>query len=141
MPPQRAIPEPEAHITRLRERRERLANEAELLWHWLAVKEAEFYNAPDAPDQDLKVAARRYVETLGVIHTKVWVEASKCDWMITDAQKRIGQLRSSLSDPEHRVNWKPGALSAEASQSKPETLLRILKQIMNHIEERRKALV
>jgi hypothetical protein len=67
-----AITELEAHISQLRHRRQQLAYEAELLWRLLGKKEAEYYNEPeDDEHSDRKLRLRRYVETVGNVHTKI----------------------------------------------------------------------
>lgn len=140
-PEVRAVPELEAHIERLRQLRQNLAQEAEVLWHWLARKEAEFYDilSRSSPNSDVAVAARRYVETLAVVHTHVWVEVSKCDWMIASARKRIEQLQSAHSNAEGKVSWMPPAISAPVSASTPERSLIMLKAYAQQIEARRVA--
>lgn len=138
-PTQQAIKELEEHVARLRERREKVAQEAELLWHWLARKEADYYNASSAPfsESDEKLAARRYVETLGNAHGKVWQEVSKCDWMMADARKRIQQLQSSLADG--KVTWMPG-LSPAASRAKPEISKMLFQNYAQQVEGRKRAM-
>ncbi|KAK5152919.1 hypothetical protein LTS14_008027 [Recurvomyces mirabilis] len=85
------------HVTRLRAKRQKLAREAELLWQWLAKREADMYSIPMQPmgEGDERLAARRYIEVLGNTHQKVWNRISQCDWMIADAQKRVTQLQAS----------------------------------------------
>ncbi|KAK4540825.1 hypothetical protein LTR36_008902 [Oleoguttula mirabilis] len=142
VPADHAVPALETHITELRQRRRELAQEAEILWHWLAKKEADFFNLSSngSADTDLTIAARRYVELLGQVHTQIWLDASKCDWMIADARKRIEQLQSSRSTAEHTVTWVP-SLSASAGPVKLEMSMRRLKDFQKGIEERRVALV
>ena len=71
------------------------------------MREAEYYNLGTATPPDEKLQKRRYVETLGTVHTKVWIELSQCDWMIADSQKHIEQLRSANNSEVGRVTWRP----------------------------------
>ena len=131
-----AIIELEAHISKLRHRRQKLASECEHLWHWLAVKEAEYYDFNGQSDSGEKVKKRRYIETLGNVHTKVWVEVNKCDWMIADVQKRTEQLRSSNTSKNGRMTWLP-PLSATESRTEPRTAQGMLEGYYYLVQERK----
>ncbi|KXS96193.1 hypothetical protein AC578_2817 [Pseudocercospora eumusae] len=129
----------EQHLKMLRERREKLALEAELLWSWLSEKELDYYNSPgtseDSPD---KAAKLRYLETLGSVHTKTWLEASSCDWMIADSKKRIEQLRSAATN-NGKVSWR-AVCSDLAAKKSPDHALTILRVTAQGIKQKQEQL-
>lgn len=128
-----AIPMLEAHLSRLRERRKELANEAEALWHWLAREEAKYYNEPDS--SPLKSERRRVVEFLGSVHTKIWIDVSQMDWMIADSQKNIQQVRSwdNKTSGGEIQHWMP-PLSTAAAKTPPKRSLQMFKQFAKEAE-------
>ncbi|KAF7186885.1 hypothetical protein HII31_11845 [Pseudocercospora fuligena] len=129
----------EQHLSMLRERREKLALEAEMIWSWLSEKELDYYNSPgtseDSPD---KAAKLRYLETLGSVHTKTWLEASSCDWMIADSKKRIEQLRSAATN-NGKVSWRAGCSDLAAKKS-PDHALKILRLNAQGIKQQQEQL-
>ncbi|KAK3722213.1 hypothetical protein LTR37_002646 [Vermiconidia calcicola] len=136
--PGKAITELEAHISTLRRRREDIACESELVWRWLAEKEIEYYGLDADAGPYEKTKRRRYLEVLGNIHTKVWVEASKCDWMIADSQKRIEQLRSAAGTPDGKVTWLP-PLSTPAPAAESHLSEDVLKASVKLVQARKQA--
>ena len=107
----------ETHLKGLQERRAHLALEAEIMWSWLSDKEAEYYNSSISKVDDKspeKIHKLRYLETLGSTHARIWEQATRCDWMIADSQKRIAQLKSTHDSGN--VTWR-AACSAEASKA------------------------
>ena len=97
LPPDRVIPELNEHISNLRARRARLCTEAQVIWEWLAEKEAEFYQVRDSDtavgydSEQRKLHARAYCSALNDKHVFLWMEVSKIDWIIADSLKRIDQ--------------------------------------------------
>ena len=80
----------DVHINLLRERREKLKQEAELLWHNMAVKEAQYHATPNKnsdPDE-----TRMTLEVMNHLHINAYLEISQLDWMISSSQKRKLQL-------------------------------------------------
>lgn len=130
------IDELKAHISKLRHRRQELADEAEHLWYWLAQKEADYYNmATDSPDSNEKVRKRRYLEALGNVQTKIWVEVSKLDWMIMDSNKQIEQFRSAKAHENGNVTWLP-SLSNQAASAEPQESKSLLKSYLQQNKKR-----
>lgn len=96
----------EEHIGKLRERRQRLAQESELLWAWLSEKEAEYYNSSESKTDATNTSyLQRYLKVLSASHRKTWEEVSMLDWMIADSKKRVKQRRSAL-DSQGQVTWR-----------------------------------
>lgn len=93
--PERVVPELESHIEGLKKRRQNYAREAEMLWHWLAEKEGEYYglceHSVGLDDEQEKQNFHMYLQILGVQHSLLWSAVSKMDWAIADFQKRIAQ--------------------------------------------------
>lgn len=91
----------ETHIAVLRKRREGLKAEAELLFHKMAVKEAE-YHASANKKEDTRIA----LEVMNHLHINAYLEISQLDWMIADSQKTQLQLRT-LRDNPSAAPWIP----------------------------------
>ena len=137
--PERVVPELETHIEALRLRRQDLAQEAELLWHWLAEKEGEYSqlreNAVGLDAEQEKQRLHFYLRALGVQHTNVWLAVSKMDWAIADAQKHIAQHHASVreDDKGQFTVWMPQPPSPAHAQP-PKTVLKSLRKMLNEIE-------
>jgi len=97
------IQELEDHISTLRARRTRLAQEAEQLFHYMAAKEAEYYDTSHITPQ--KDERRISLEVLGHVHINAYLEISQLDWCIADSQKNILQIRA-MQEGSH---WIPDA--------------------------------
>jgi len=65
------------HIEHLKKRREEISKEAELLWHTVATKEAEYYETKN--DTPLKAEQRAALEIMNEIHINIWLQASMVD--------------------------------------------------------------
>ncbi|KAL1297658.1 hypothetical protein AAFC00_006213 [Neodothiora populina] len=112
----------DAHIQVLRRRRESLKSEAELIWHKMAVKEAE-YHAKD----DKKEADRIRLEVMNHLHINAYLEISQLDWMIADSQKTQLQLKT-LKDSDNKSAWIP-APPADSSKIVPKHTLQLLDEL------------
>ncbi|KAF2169848.1 hypothetical protein M409DRAFT_52340 [Zasmidium cellare ATCC 36951] len=109
----------EKHIAKLRERRQRVAQESEWLWAWLSEKEAEYYNSADSKsDTPNRKEMLRYLDLLSAGQRLTWSEVSMVDWMIADSQKRLNQGRSA-SDNQGQVTWR----ASTTTQTVPEVAL------------------
>lgn len=116
----------ERHMSMLLQRREKLALEAEAIWAWLSEKERDYYNIPgQKEDSPGKAANLRYIELLGSLHTKTWLQVSSYDWMIADTNKRIEQVKSAAADKNGQVTWRAGC-SDLASKESPDHALKLL---------------
>lgn len=92
------IAELEQHIAAMREKRQKLAQEAEVVWAWLAEKEAEFLEKypvtkkreeGDEKPSDAALQSSMLVQSLGQVHASIWREASACDWIIVSSKQKI----------------------------------------------------
>ncbi|KAF1347057.1 hypothetical protein BDV97DRAFT_358404 [Delphinella strobiligena] len=90
----------ESHIAVLRQRRESLKQEAELLWHKMAVNEAEYHSSPSGKNEESRIS----LEILNHLHINAYLEISQLDWMIADSQKTALQLRTLA---ENKKPWVP----------------------------------
>lgn len=101
MPAERVVAELEDHISQLRSHRAKLSAEAQVLWWWLAEKEAQYYRIRDRDTavgyeaEQAKKQLHYYVQTLAGEHLALWMAVGKLDWMIADSQKRISQHQQS----------------------------------------------
>ncbi|EME87522.1 uncharacterized protein MYCFIDRAFT_75370 [Pseudocercospora fijiensis CIRAD86] len=75
---------------------------------------------------------------LGSVHTKTWLEASSCDWMIADSKKRIEQLRSAATN-SGKVSWRAGC-SDLAAKTSPNHALKILRLNAQGMKQRQEQL-
>lgn len=86
----------------------------------MAKKEAGYYSlAESSAETDERTKARRYLEVMGTLHTRLWLGVSKVDWMIADSKKRIAQLESA--NDGSNITWVPpvtGPPPAELHYSK-----------------------
>lgn len=97
----------DSHIKTLRERREHLKQEAELLWHKLAVREAEYHSSAATTDETAKEDARIALEVMNHLHINAYLEISQHDWMIADSQKK--QLQLKTLEQSKQSPWIPAA--------------------------------
>lgn len=84
----------EEHISNVRKYRQELAQEAEYVWAWLAVKEAEHREKfpvtrkkeEGDPDPSPECTSSSiFCQSLNQVHSTIWRKASDCDWMIVSA--------------------------------------------------------
>lgn len=98
----------EDHINVLKAQRAQLAREAELLWHQLAVKEAEYFDTPVSTES--RKEQEDFVSMLSHIHFNIWNDVSALDWTIADSNKILLQMKAM----EKRAHWTPPAPANEA---------------------------
>lgn len=111
--------EMKAHLAHLQAKRLELSREAELVWHKMAVKEAEFYKlSRDHPEKDL---ARAALQVLNVVHVSLWTEISVQDWMIADTNKNLLQWQA-IGD---KSAWIP-SLPANSTKINPKYSFKVL---------------
>jgi len=135
------------HIEHLKKRREEISKEAELFWHTVATKEAEYYETKN--NTLLKDERRAALEIMNEVHLNIWLQASILDCklhqtstgfmtltdigMIADSNKNLLQMKA-MSEKSHWIppfptsaaNSKPkltGKLLAELSDANQETLM------------------
>lgn len=94
------------HMAALQARREHLKQEAELLWHRLAVKEAAYHSSADTSDESEREVNRIALEVMNHLHINAYLEISQHDWMIADSQKKALQLKT-LSQSSSTTPWIP----------------------------------
>ncbi|GAB7352684.1 hypothetical protein MBLNU459_g3045t1 [Dothideomycetes sp. NU459] len=111
----------EEHISTLRERRTRLAQEAEHLFHNITAKEAEYYKTSSStPAKDERRIA---LEVLNHLHINAYLEISQLDWCIADSQKNILQIRAMEKD----THWIPDA--PKSTMGVPKHTLQLLDEL------------
>ncbi|KAK4560748.1 hypothetical protein LTR86_005327 [Recurvomyces mirabilis] len=125
-----------SHIAKVQARWQRLTQEAEILWKWLAKKEAQMYRIAMQPmgESNERLAARRYVEVLGNMHQKIRNRVSQCDWMIADAQKRVSQLQPSDRMTKD-IDGRPTSTMSKAGNVRAELSLPILRGQLESSEQ------
>lgn len=114
-----------SHLDYLRQRRTALSREAELFWHQIAVKEAEFYSTKSGTERKEHLCAA--LEIMNECHVNIWVQISLVDWMIADSSKNLLQLEA-MKEKRH---WIP-ELPKEASTIRPALTLKLLQELRLH---------
>lgn len=110
------------HINDLKKRRKRLAQEAELVWYEIAVREGKYYETPN--DVDAKTERRIGLEIMNEIHLNIWLEIGIVDWMIADSKKNLLQAEAWKT----KTQWYP-APPPESEATKPTHTLRLLAEL------------
>jgi hypothetical protein len=136
-PPQGAIPALEAQASRASYLHRRFSQEANIVWDLLARKESDFMNPLDPRDAEERLAARKSVELLGMLHYDLWEDAAKSDGVVTNARKRIQLLQAA----QHNVKpTKSGLEQANGHTSNDRTLtfaIGLAKSIHERVEVRK----
>lgn len=112
----------EKHIDHLKERRLLLAQEAELLWHQIAVKEAAASQVP----RDTLAGEKQYatLDVMGEAHVNIWLEVSVIDWMLADSRKMIMQSEAY----QKGTHWIPEP-TPNATAIVPKYTLQVLEEL------------
>ena len=114
-----------AHIETLQERRAQVSKEAELFWHRIAVKEAQFYEIKDDPDA--KERSRVGLQSMNEVHVNLWTTIGLLDWLIADSNKNILQIKAGL-------NWIPPEPS-NAQHIKAQVTTLMLRELLRRQSE------
>lgn len=102
-----AIAQLDTQLRKLRELRQRSCDEAEALWQWLALSECEYYSSKvTCSDPEELKSIKKYLIMLSQRHALVWLQISKWDWIIADAQKQLELARSADFTREPRETAK-----------------------------------
>ncbi|GAB7342677.1 hypothetical protein MBLNU457_g0831t1 [Dothideomycetes sp. NU457] len=112
------------HIEYLKKRREGISKEAELFWHTVAIKEAEYYKTKD--DTPLKKEQRAALGIMNQVHLDIWLQASVLDWMIADSTKNLLQVEA-MSGNDKGI-WLP-PLPKTAEKIKPKLTGKLLAEL------------
>jgi hypothetical protein len=117
------------HIDELKAERARLHREAEFLYYEIAARESQYATRDKSLDGEASRKRRKALELLNSLHHNQWVEISVMDWLITDSQKMVLQLKtngtwmpekSGQSDPVARV---PDGVMQKLRQHKKKTTM------------------
>jgi hypothetical protein len=83
------------HIEDLKDQRSKLHRQAEFLFHEIAARESQYERRDKTVDTEASRKERKALELLSSMHFNLWSDISVMDWLITDSQKMILQMKSN----------------------------------------------
>jgi hypothetical protein len=113
------------HIEEIKDQRSKLHRQAEFLFHEIAAREIQYERRDKTVDNEVSRKERKALELLSSMHFNLWSDISVMDWLITDSQKMILQMKSNgtwlpekTGNPTARV---PGSLLEKIREHKQKT--------------------
>ena len=118
----------ERHLEHVSNRRRSSSREAELLWHQIAIREAELFKTPmddpKRPELDAKL------DQLNEVHTMLWGDIVSYQWMVSNCEK----IRLQLEAEKNGSQWIPPP-PENSDNIVPELTLKALKSLEESAEE------